>query len=174
MRYTVLGAVFALSASAVLSFGCNSGASPPANSFTEVYTKTIQPKCSNDYCHYNGASLPFSGLDLSSQEHAYSSLVGVPCTSNNCSQRGMRVVRGDPDKSVLYLKLPDELPAGTLRCGPQMPADMTAFRTNGISVLTFDGCPDAAQPATDCRSATLPAEEQQRVFNWIKEGAQRN
>ena len=162
MRYTVLGAVFALSASAVLSFGCNSGASPPANSFTEVYTKTIQPKCSNDYCHYNGASLPFSGLDLSSQEHAYSSLVGVPCTSNNCSQRGMRVVRGDTEKSILYLKLLEDTDAGTTkRCGNQMPLDMTTFRTNGIADLKFSG-------------TTLPADEQNRIEAWIKEGAQDN
>ena len=162
MRNSVLTAAFALSVSAVLSFGCGAGGPPSANSFTEVYTKTIQPKCSSDFCHYNGVSLPFSGLDLSSKVRAYSSLVGMPCMGNNCSQRGTRVVPGDPGKSVLYLKLLDDTDAGTtMRCGIQMPMDMTTFRTNGISDLKFSG-------------VTLPTDEQRRIHEWIQEGAQNN
>ena len=161
MRRTVPGAVFALSVSAVLSLGCGSGTPPSANSFTEVYTTTIQPKCSNDFCHYNGVALPFSGLDLSSKVRAYSSLVGMPCMGNNCSQRGARVVPWQPEISVMYLKLLDQMPPGTIRCGNQMPVDMTTFRTNGISELKFSG-------------TTLPADEQRRIHDWIQEGAQDN
>ena len=178
MRHTVLGAVFALCVSAVLNFVCDSGGAPAANSFTKVYAKTIQPKCSNDYCHYNGANRPFSALDLSSKVRAYSSLVGMPCMGL-CIQRGTRVVSGDPEKSVFYLKLLDQMPSGTARCGIQMPADMTTFRTNGLSVLRFLGCQDAGEDAgesaTACRPpGTLPAEEQQRIFDWIQEGAKNN
>jgi hypothetical protein len=172
MRHTVLVAIFALSASAVLNFGCGSGAPPSANSFTEVYTKTIQPKCSNDFCHNNGSSMRYSALDLSSKVRAYYSLVGQPCLAPPCAER-MRVVPGHPESSMMYLNIVDQLPPGTTRCGSQMPAD-TTFRTNGISDVTFFRCPDAGQTATDCRDATLPAEEQQRIYNWISEGAQDN
>ena len=170
MRHTVLGAVFALCVSAVLSLGCDSGGPPGANSFTKVYTETIQPKCSNDFCHYNGVGLVFSGLDLSSKVRAYSSLVGMPCMGS-CYQRGTRAVPGDPEKSVFYLKLLDQMPSGTVRCGIQMPADTTGYRTNGLSAVKFLDCEDAGP---DCRPATLPAEEQNRIHEWIQEGAQYN
>ena len=161
MRNSVLTAAFALSVSAVLNLGCDSGGPPAANSFTKVYTETIQPKCSNNFCHYNGVSLVFSGLDLSSKIRAYASLVGMPCMGS-CYQRGTRVISGDPGKSVLYLKLLDDTDAGTtMRCGIQMPMDMTTFRTNGISDLKFSG-------------VTLPTDEQRRIHEWIQEGAQNN
>ena len=82
MRRTVLGVVFTLSVWAVLSLGCGAGGPPAANSFTRVYTETIQPRCSNDFCHYNGVDIRFSALDLSSKVRAYSSLVGLPCMAS--------------------------------------------------------------------------------------------
>jgi hypothetical protein len=154
MRRTVLGAVFALSVSAVLCFGCGSGAPPSANSFTEVYTRTIQPKCSTDFCHYYGVSMRYSACDLSSKVRAYWSLVNLPTMAPQCREQGMRVVPWHPETSIMYLNLQE-----TPLCGIRMPAD-TAFRTNGIAELS-------SGPA-------LPAEEQQRIFNWIREGAQDN
>ncbi len=167
MRHTVLATIIALSASAVLSFGCGSGAPPSANSFTEVYTKTIQPRCSNDFCHYNGVDIRFSALDLSSKVRAYYSFVGLPCMGPNCGARGMRVVPGHPESSIMYQKLSFPPP-----CGIQMPADSASYSTNGTSDLTFFRCDAGAPP--NCRDATLPAEESQRIFDWIKEGAQYN
>ena len=172
MRHTVLATIIALSASAVLSFGCGSGAPPSANSFTEVYTKTIQPRCSNDFCHYNGVDIRFGALDQSSKVRAYWSLVDLPCMGFKCLGTGMRVLPGQPEASVMYQKLLDQLPAGIARCGKQMPADRTGYSTNGTSDLTFFRCDAGAPP--NCRDATLPAEESQRIFDWIKEGAQYN
>jgi hypothetical protein len=114
--------------------------------------------------------LVFSGLDLSSKIRAYASLVGMPCMGS-CYQRGTRVISGDPGKSVLYLKLLDQMPSGTNRCGAQMPADSATFRTNGLSDVKFLDCQDAGP---DCRPATLPAEEQNRIHERIQEGAQYN
>jgi len=162
MRHTVLAAIFALSASAVLSLGCGSGTTPSANSFKAVYTKTIQPKCSNDFCHYNGVDIRFSALDLSSKVRAYSSLVEQLCMASVCAQNGMRVLPGQPEASVMYTKVLDPLPdAGINRCGTEMPADKTGYSTNGNSDLTFSGPP-------------LSTEEQQRIYDWIQEGAQDN
>jgi hypothetical protein len=156
MRHTVLGAVFALSASAVFSFGCGSNTPSSANSFTKVYAEVIQPKCSNDFCHYYGASIRYSALDLSSKVRAYWSLVGLPCMGPACSQSGMRVAPGRPDISIMYQKLSPSPP-----CGIQMPADTTAFSTNGTSELKFSGPP-------------LSPDQQQLIYNWIQEGAQNN
>jgi len=153
MRHTVLGTVFALSASALLSFGCGSNTPSSANSFTRVYAEVIQPKCSNNFCHYNGVDIRFSALDLSSKVRAYWSLVGQPCMGPNCGTVGMRVVPGDPDTSVMYEKLSPSPP-----CGTQMPADSTTFSTNGTSDLTFSG-------------TALPADQLQLIHDWIQEGA---
>jgi hypothetical protein len=172
MRHTVLATIIALSALAVLSIGCGSGAPPSANSFTEVYAKTIQPSCSSDFCHYNGVDIRFSALDLSSKVRAYYSLVGLPCLGPTCQQRGMRVVPGQPEASVMYQKLLDQLPAGIARCGKQMPADRTGYSTNGTSDLTFFRCDAGAPP--NCRDATLPADQLLRIHDWIQEGAQDN
>jgi hypothetical protein len=156
MRHTVLGAVFTLSAAAALTFGCGSNTPSSANSFTNVYAEVIQPQCSNDFCHFNGTSIRFSALDLSSKVRAYWSLVGLPCMGPACSQSGIRVVPWQPDISIMYQKLSPSPP-----CGIQMPADSATYSTNGTSELTFSG------PA-------LPSDQQQLIYNWIQEGAQDN
>jgi hypothetical protein len=161
MRHTVSGAVFALCACAVLSAGCGSNAPSSPNSFTKVYTEVIEPKCSNDFCHYRGVDIRFGALDLSSQVRAYWSLFNMPSMGSSCST-GMRVVPGNPDASVLYLKLldDDQVPAGLSRCGPQMPADKNGYTTNGYGVETFSG-------------PSIPA-NQQLIHDWIQEGALSN
>ena len=157
MRHTVSGALFTLSAFAVVvSFGCSSGEPSSANSFTKVYAEVIRPQCNNDFCHFNGVSIRYSALDLSSKVRAYSSLVGLPCMGPACSQSGMRVVPGQPGQSIMYQKLLPSPP-----CGIQMPADSTTFSTNGTSELKFSG------PA-------LSADQLQLVHDWIQQGAQYN
>jgi len=163
MRHTVLGAVFALFVSAALCLGCGSGAAPAADSFTKVYADVIQPTCANDYCHYYGVAgqntltLGNSGLDMSSKLRAYWNLVGQPCNGTGCYQMGMRVVQGDPDKSVMYQKL---FPAPTLTCGAQMPADINLFLTQGNPPV-FSG-------------TALIQEYLDLIRNWIQDGAQNN
>lgn len=155
-RNTVSRAVCALSASAVMSLGCGSNAPPSPNSFTRVYAEVIQPKCSNDFCHFNSVSIRYSALDLSSQVRSYWSLVGQPGIGPACSQNGLRVAPGRPNDSILYQKLLPSPP-----CGIQMPADTATFSTNGTSNLTFSG------PA-------LSADQLQLIHDWIQEGAQNN
>ena len=158
MRHSVLGTVFTLCACAVLSAGCGSNTPSSPNSFTKVYAEIIQPKCSNNFCHYSGVDIRFGALDMSSQVRAYWSLVNMPAMGSSCST-GMRVVPGKPDASVLYLKLldDDQVPAGLSRCGTQMPADKNGYTTNGYGVETFSG-------------PSIPA-NQQLIHDWIQEGA---
>lgn len=156
MRHPLLTTLLSLCTSVLFSVGCGSNAPPSDNSFSRVYTEIIQPKCSNDYCHFNSVSIRYSALDMSSHARAYWSLVGLPCMGPACSQSGMRVVPGDPARSVMYQKLLPSPP-----CGARMPADKTQFFTNGTSELKFSGTP-------------LPDDQQRLIHDWILEGAYNN
>jgi hypothetical protein len=160
MRHAVLGAVCAITASAVFGFGCSS--SPPAaSSFTHVYTTVIAPNCTNVYCHNNGVSLKFGGLDLSSQVIAYWSLVDHilegPSCANIILQR--RVVPFHPETSIMYQKVSQTNPP----CGVQMPADPAQLWPSGKTpqAVVFSG-------------TALTSDQQQLIYDWIKEGAQNN
>ena len=153
MRHTtVLGAVCGLSASAVLSFGCSSPP-PAANSFTQVYTTVIAPTCSSDFCHNNGVGIRFCGLDMSSRVVAYWNLVDQPLVGPSCALMGTRVVPFQPAASLMYLKVSQTMPP----CGSQMPADPTTLLTKGSAVFAGNA---------------LSSDEQQLIYNWIKDGAQ--
>jgi hypothetical protein len=152
MKRAVLGAAFALSVA--LALGCSSPP-PPANSFTEVYTKVIQPTCNSDFCHYSGVGIRYSALDLSSQVTAYWSLFAQPAMGASCSEMGTRVVPGQPENSILYRKVSEAMPP----CGSQMPANPTTLRSTGTT--TFSG-------------TALTADQQMLIYNWILEGAQNN
>ena len=147
-------AVTLVVALATLSFGCSSPA-PAANSFTEVYTEIIQPTCANEFCHYYGVSLRYSGLDMSSSVNAYWNLVDQLSPSCSSGSGNRRVTPGDPEASLLYLKVQPN-PA----CGAQMPLDVTAFRESATS--------------SDVPGTPLTSAQTALIYNWIKEGAQDN
>jgi hypothetical protein len=139
----------------VLGFGCDSTPPGGPNSFTEVYTQIIQPKCSNDFCHYQNISIRYSALDMSSQVSAYWNLVDQLCAGAACSGNGYRrVVPGDPDHSMLYEKVSQKNPP----CGVQMPADIAALQ---------EGTPQFS-------GTELSKDQQSLIYNWIRAGAQDN
>jgi hypothetical protein len=139
----------------LLGPGCSSSGPPAPNSFTEVYTKVIQPSCTSDYCHYNGVGLRYSGLDMSSQVIAYWSLVNQPAMGASCSQMGTRVIPGYPEDSLLYTKVSQTMPS----CGSRMPADVNALVNNGGAI--FSG-------------TALGTDLQNLIYQWISDGAQDN
>ncbi len=155
-------ALRALTLAGLLGSGCSAldpssaPTAPPApNSFTEVYRTVMVQTCTNDYCHDNGVGIRFGALDMSSQVYAYWSLVGQPCMGPSCSEMGTRVIPGQPDQSILYLKVSQSSPP----CGSQMPADPATLTATGTSV--FSG-------------TALPEEQQQLIHDWILDGAQNN
>jgi hypothetical protein len=121
-------------------------------SFTLLYDTVLRPSCSNDYCHYSGVGVRYSALDMSSRSYAYWSLVDQPAAGPGCSRMGTRVVPGDPDQSLLYLKVSQTMPP----CGARMPANPTTLLTKGTS--EFSGTP-------------LPDDQQQLIADWIANGA---
>ncbi len=120
MNHVSLSALVATLAVSALSFGCSSsttGTGAPGGStetFTDVYTTILQPKCSG--CHAAGAADSF--MDFSTQAKAFSSLVGVTASGPACGTTGdVRVVAGNPSTSLLYEKVTLTKPP----CGVQMP-----------------------------------------------------
>ena len=76
-----------------------------------VYSKLVTPGgCTpGSGCHSGAAG----GLNLSTPESAYASLVNVPASCPGF----LRVRPGDPESSLLYTKIT----RGVLTCGPKMP-----------------------------------------------------
>jgi hypothetical protein len=89
-----------------------------AATFTSIYTTALTPCAAA--CHTPGGVFP--GLDLSTQAIAYSSLFNKPASTasgNGCAGKGVLVVPGSCQTSLLYEKLQAVVP-----CGAAMPLGM--------------------------------------------------
>ena len=82
--------------------------------FSGIYTFEFR-SCRVDVCHGKG----IAGLDMTTKDQAYRTLFDQPASPMGmCEKLGKkRVVAGDPDNSLMYLKL-DTVKAP---CGQQMP-----------------------------------------------------
>jgi hypothetical protein len=131
-----LGGVLALACGGDKGGGGNGdagGGGSTTGTWTEVSTKVMtQQSCGGPLCH----TLTAGGFTLSSPDQLYNELVNAPASGKFCGPNAIaragdagatagdggkpvyiRVVPGDPDKSLLYLKL-----AGHPPCGDPMPA----------------------------------------------------
>jgi hypothetical protein len=82
--------------------------------FEQIRAEILVPNCTNEFCH--DADSPAANLDFTrSAEGIAAQLVDVP--SGVCAD-WVRVVPGDPERSILLAKLHDPPP-----CGEQMPVD---------------------------------------------------
>ncbi|HKP62195.1 MAG TPA: hypothetical protein VJV78_35930 [Polyangiales bacterium] len=101
------------------SGGGSGGAStaPPMDDGTPTFTNLYNVvfwSCTNPSCHGGG----LAGLNFATKDAAWATLVGKPANPMyECAKLGkQRVVPGEPDNSLLYLKLDINAP-----CGQQMP-----------------------------------------------------
>jgi outer membrane protein assembly factor BamB len=101
-------------------------------SFSAIYSELLSKRCAGPVCHSGnstGGSLNVMGTDASA---AHAALIGRPASGSECSSSGLPLVTaGQPDKSLLYLKV-----AGMPPCGSRMPptgalpqADVDRLRT---------------------------------------------
>lgn len=82
-----------------------------APTFYAVYYEILRPTCGIPFCH-----LTPGYFTVATPELAYQTLVNAPATSDACRSTGlMRVAPGQPDQSLLYLKITNP------PCGKQMP-----------------------------------------------------
>jgi hypothetical protein len=83
-----------------------------APTFTAIYGEILMPICAGPFCH--GAN---EFLLMTTREVAYKAMVGVTSSGPKCGDSGLTIVEpGDPDASLLYLKIT------TPPCGNRMPA----------------------------------------------------
>lgn len=109
--------------------GGHSGATTTvgAATFSAIYQEIIvDVGCNGGQCHSGPAA---GGLSMRSKDVAYTNLVGVAAMgmsasgSGNCADSGLlRVAPGDPDKSLLMMKLQHTQP-----CGGPMPSTNTTL-----------------------------------------------
>ena len=107
-----------------------SGASPSAATFSTLSDTIFTPVgCAAAFCH--GGDAPAGALQLGSRDRAYDALVGVPAAGAACADRGLlRVAPGDPDSSLLLLKLTTEPP-----CGVAMPAPDALLSDSQVAAI---------------------------------------
>lgn len=102
----------------LLSIACgdDGDGGTPSNdpTFTRVMTEAVSSRrCGGPTCHSNAT---MSGFVMGSTDTLYAALVNQPASGPDCASTGMMlVVPGDPDNSLLYLKLT------TAPCGDAMP-----------------------------------------------------
>lgn len=84
-----------------------------APTWSSLYAKELW-SCSDTACHGGG----LAGVNFATKDAAWATLVGQPSNPmRECAKLGkQRVVPGEPDNSLLYLKLDINAP-----CGQQMP-----------------------------------------------------
>jgi hypothetical protein len=133
------GGLLFLPAFGAATVGCSGGSGNTdggvAPTFTSVYSEILQPSCGSAQngvgCHQSASEVPSgsvvtSGLDFSTKAAAYAGLVGVQAMGTFCGtyvppdgggEVLTRVVAGNAQESLLYLKVADANPP----CGVHMP-----------------------------------------------------
>jgi hypothetical protein len=100
------------------------GDAAPAPTFTQVYTQVIAVRCMPCHTTPTGGGVVNGKLDMSTQALAFTNLVNVPAAGVACNTKGTRVTPGNPDTSVLYLKVSLDDPSP---CGNKMPLNQPAL-----------------------------------------------
>jgi hypothetical protein len=94
----------------------------PAPTLSSLRSSIFDSKCTTA-CHSGGNSAA-GMLDMSHDLHA--ALVGVAATSSPCrSKQQKRVVAGDPNASLLYLKVMAKIHDAEAPCGESMPESVS-------------------------------------------------
>jgi hypothetical protein len=97
--------------------GCDALDDRPTDDWDYVHTAILRPNCATAACH--SATVKQSGLDLSTRDDAYESLVRRPCGSTEppADEAGVNVDPGHPETSPLMAWLRGEF-------NDTMPPDM--------------------------------------------------
>ncbi|APR78279.1 Hypothetical protein A7982_03626 [Minicystis rosea] len=96
-----------------------------APTFADVFEKVFKPaNCTNGSCHYG------AGFSLTSKENAIAALVGTAASGPGCPDID-RVTPGDPEHSLLYLKVSMATPP----CGNRMPPSDTHLDASQIELI---------------------------------------
>jgi hypothetical protein len=103
---------------ALLLFGTACAAEEEGPSFAEIDEGIFRQQCT--YACHSGGEFAAGGLDMATDPHGV--LIDRPPTATACRDTPMlRVVPGDPDASLLYVKIVAKIDAAPPPCGDTMP-----------------------------------------------------
>ena len=105
----------------------------PPGTFTEIYETILSTQTESrcNFCHSMPASQVSNGMFHTGKDQAetYASIMDRVSTSNACSGRSV-IVPGDPEQSLLYLKI-----AGAPPCGNRMPLGGKALSATQVQMI---------------------------------------
>jgi hypothetical protein len=122
-------------------WACGGDGAQTANGpgFGQVYSTIISQRCAG--CHGIGDAGPnpglfFGKLDMSTEQAAYSNLVGVKAAGVSCVMTGeTRVVPGNAQESVMFGKVSAPLTMAETPCGDTMPDDGTSLTQDEVTLI---------------------------------------
>ncbi len=95
-------------------------------SFAEVYTKVLEPRsCTSGYCHGS-----FDGNLIAEMHATYLGILGGIADGEGCGNAKL-VIPGDPENSMLYLKVSMTKPP----CGERMPFSNVVLPASEIELI---------------------------------------
>jgi hypothetical protein len=100
--------------------------------FAAVYQLLTDQGCTAGYCHGAGAN----GLMMTSAANSYMNLVGVDATDAVCGLT-KRVVAGDPEQSIMWMRVRPAALDGGMPCAVKMP-DGTDGLTEAEAQIVYD------------------------------------
>ena len=102
--------------------------------FSEVYSTIISGRCLP--CHSSGGGFMFGKLDMSSEQAAYTNLVGVKAAGGSCIMSNLtRVVPGSAATSLMFNKVNAKLKQIVPPCGDTMPDDQTVLDQTQVDLI---------------------------------------
>ena len=116
----------------------------PQPGFAKINSEIFEPNCT--FACHSGGAFAAGGLDMKADP--YRTLVDVRPVASVCKADPMvRVAPGDPDKSLVYVKVVAKVEGKPAPCGDGMPAgvDRAALTADEVDVIRAwieDGAPD--------------------------------
>lgn len=122
--------------------GSGSGDTSGGVEFSQVYATIVGARCAP--CHSPGQpGFVYGLLDMSTEETAYSNLVGVKAAGPSCKASDLtRVLPGSAATSLMFNKVNAKLTQIAAPCGDTMPDDQTVLdqaQVNLIATWINDG-----------------------------------
>jgi hypothetical protein len=108
--------------------------------FSAVYDAVIKPRCLPCHDVGDGSMINIGAtaglLEMGTEQEAYVNLVRAPAAGVSCKNMGLtRVVPGNSQMSLLYLKVESQFAMTATPCGDGMPDDGTKLTQDDIAML---------------------------------------
>jgi hypothetical protein len=108
------------------------GAASGTPTFATIYSSIITVKCAPCHTTPTGIGVQLGHLDMTTQGAAYTNLVNAATAGQSCAGHGTRVIPGNPQMSIMYLKIDLTDPAP---CGAKMPFGLPPLPQSDVTMI---------------------------------------